>query len=165
MAWLRACVSAMVLLLVATAPAQEFRALWADTFHAGLRNSNEVAQLVSEARAGHCNAVIVEVRKRGDAYYNSNYEPKATDISPSNYDPLADLITRAHSGGPRLEVHAWITTYLIWNNQTDPPPQANHPYRLHPEWLSQNSQNSGWLGVSLRTGVMKPWVVRAKAQK
>src|SRR5687767_12269989 len=114
----------------------EFRALWVDTFHAALRNSSEVTQLVNEARTNNFNAVIVEVRKRGDAYYNSLFEPKATDVSPQSFDPLADLISKAHNGGRRIEVHAWITTYLA--SQSTPPTQTNHPFNLHPEWLSQD---------------------------
>ena len=136
---IRLCLMAIALLLATVASAQqppEFRALWADTFHAALRNSNEVSQLVNEARANNFNAVIVEVRKRGDAYYNSLFEPKATDVSPQAFDPLADLINKAHTGGRRIEVHAWITTYLA--SQSAPPPQPNHPFNLHPEWVSRD---------------------------
>ena len=56
-----------VLLTVTVASArlqsQEFRALWADTFHPGLRTSAEVSQMVADARAGNFNALIVEVRR------------------------------------------------------------------------------------------------------
>lgn len=48
--------------------ADELRAFWVDTFHAAMRNTAEVSQLVSDARAGNFNAVIVEVRKRGAGY-------------------------------------------------------------------------------------------------
>src|SRR5437867_2740131 len=98
--------------IVFTARAQqppEFRALWADTFHAGMRTSAEVSALVNTARGSNFNAIIVEVRKRCDAYYNSTFEPKASDVSPQSFDPLADLIDKAHNGGRRVEVHAWIT--------------------------------------------------------
>ncbi len=115
----------------------EFRALWVDAFHAGFKSAAEVSQLVADTRAGHFNALIVEVRKRGDAYYNSRFEPKATDIA-AGYDPLADLITKAHTGAPRLEVHAWIVTYPIWNSST-PPSQPSHVFNLHPDWLMKNS--------------------------
>ena len=74
-------------------------------------------------RAGIFNAVIPEIRKRGDAYYLSNFEPEATDMVG---DSLAELITRAHStngGQQRIEVHAWIVTYNIWNNPTNRPPR------------------------------------------
>ena len=124
----------------------EFRALWADTFHAGMRNSSEVSTLVNTARSNNFNAIIVEVRKRGDAYYNGTIEPKASDVSPQSFDPLADLLTKAHTGGRRIEVHAWITTYLAWNSQVTPPTQTNHPYLTHPEWLSVDNTGTNWDG-------------------
>jgi uncharacterized lipoprotein YddW (UPF0748 family) len=134
--------------LVCSGLAQEFRALWADTFHAGLRNSSETTALIAAARAANCNAVVVEIRKRGDAYYRNGLEPVATDVA-AGFDPLADLITRGHdtSGGEqRIEVHAWFVTYNIWNNQTTPPSQPTHPYNLHPEWLSRNNLGATWDG-------------------
>ncbi|MES2706678.1 MAG: family 10 glycosylhydrolase [Verrucomicrobiota bacterium] len=121
------------------ARAQEFRALWADTFHGAMRTGAEVTALVNAARAGNCNAVVVEVRKRGDAYYRNGLEPVATDVA-AGFDPLADLVVKAHntSGGKaRIEVHAWMVTYNIWGSQNTAPPQASHPYNLHPDWLSE----------------------------
>ena len=126
------------------ASAQEMRALWVDTFNAGMRNASEVSALVANARAGNFNAVFVEVRKRGDAYYNSQFEPKATDVSPQSFDPLADLIAKARTGGAPIEVHAWITTYLAWNRQATPPSQPTHPYNLHPDWLSRDDTGETW---------------------
>lgn len=147
----RACAGlagAFVGLFASAAAAQqpEFRALWADTFHPALRNSNDVTALVNTARNNNFNAVIVEVRKRGDAYYNSTIEPKASDVSPQSFDPLADLLAKAHTGGRRIEVHAWITTYLAWNNDGAPPTQTNHPYLTHPEWLSVDNTGTNWDG-------------------
>ena len=121
--------------------------MWADTFHAGLRNSTETAALIAAARAANCNAVVVEVRKRGDAYYRNGLEPVATDVV-AGFDPLADLISRGHTGSPRVEVHAWLVTYNIWNNQTTPPAQPTHPYNLHPDWLTQNSTGTTWVGAA-----------------
>jgi uncharacterized lipoprotein YddW (UPF0748 family) len=127
----------------------EWRGWWADTFHAALRTPAEVAELVTAARAGKFNALFVEVRKRGDAYYESRFEPKASDVQ-AGFDPLAALITLAHAtnAGPRLEVHAWIVTYNIWNRQLTPPPQPNHPYRLHPDWLTQSFTGDSWDGAN-----------------
>ena len=95
--------------LLPSAPAQEFRGLWVDAFHPGFRSRSEVTRLIADARAGHFNALLVEIRKRGDAYYDSRYEPKAGEVSPPSFDPLADLIAQAHytNNGPRLEVHAF----------------------------------------------------------
>ena len=80
---------ALVLLLCAHAPcADELRGLWVDAFHDGIKTPAQTAQLVADARAGNFNALFVQVRKRGDAYYQSTLEPKATDISPAGYDPM-----------------------------------------------------------------------------
>ncbi len=130
--------------------APEFRALWVDTFHAAMRNSNEVSALVNTARGSNFNAIIVEVRKRGDAYYNSTLEPKASDVSPQTFDPLADLIDKAHHGGRRIEVHAWMTTYLAWNSQSVLPTQTNHPFLLHSNWLSLNNAGTNWDGANFQ---------------
>lgn len=121
----------------ACAQTTEYRALWVDAFNAGFKSTNEVRTLVAEARAGRFNTLMVEVRKRGDAYYDSRFEPRAADI-PSGFDPLACLIAEAHQGTPRLEVHAWIVTYPIWNRATSSPAQLNHPFNLHPDWLGRN---------------------------
>ena len=119
--------------------------MWADTFHAGLRNNTETTALIAAARAANCNAVVVEVRKRGDAYYRNGLEPTATDVA-AGFDPLADLISRGHTGTPRVEVHAWIVTYNIWNSENTPPSQSTHPYNLHPDWLTKNSAGATWVG-------------------
>ncbi|MBK9138379.1 MAG: family 10 glycosylhydrolase [Verrucomicrobia bacterium] len=149
--WLRSCLAACLLAVSAQSQpdAPELRGWWADTFHAALRTPGEVNELVANARAGNFNAVFVEVRKRGDAYYESRYEPKATDVQ-AGFDPLAHLIARAHdtNAGPRLEVHAWIVAYNIWNRSSTLPPQPNHPFRLHPDWLTESFTGEQWDGAN-----------------
>lgn len=126
----------------------EFRGLWVDSFHAGFRNAKEVDQLIRDARAGNFNALLVEVRRRGDALYNSHLEPKASDVSPPDFDPLADLLSQAHdtNAGPRLEIHAWIVTYPVWDRHTTAPASTNHPYVLHPDWLTRDNDGATWDG-------------------
>jgi uncharacterized lipoprotein YddW (UPF0748 family) len=138
----------------ALASTNEFRAFWCDAFGAGFKSAAEVTTFINNIRAAKANAIVPEIRKRGDAYYNgSSYEPKATDVSPSSFDPLADLITKAHdtSGGKqRIEVHAWIVSYKIWGSQFTPPAASTppHPYNAHPDWLTQDSNGATWDGVS-----------------
>jgi uncharacterized lipoprotein YddW (UPF0748 family) len=135
-----------------TSETPEFRGLWADAFHAGFKSSNEVRQLITDARAGHFNALLVEVRKRGDAYYESRFEPWASDIrpAPGAWDPLAQLVAEAHdtNAGPYVEVHAWIVTYNIWNQPGVWPPQPDHPFRRHPDWLTQSDTGATWDGYN-----------------
>lgn len=140
--------------LAVTAQTPEWRAFWVDAFGAGFKSSSEVTTLINNTRAANANAILPEVRKRGDAYYNGSiYEPKATDISPASFDPLADLIAKAHdtSGGKqRVEVHAWIVSYKIWGSQNSTPPASTppHPYTAHPEWLTQDINGATWDGSS-----------------
>ena len=140
----------VAILALADVTAQEFRGLWVDSFHPGLRNRREIRQLVADARAGNFNALIVEVRRRGDAFYNSRYEPKATDITPPDFDPLAELIALAHltNSGPPLQVHAWIVAYNIWDDRRTLPTQANHPYRQHRDWVTRTDRGVMWDGAS-----------------
>src|SRR5688572_1025536 len=140
----------------------EFRAFWAHAFSTTFDNAANVSALIDNIRAAKANAVIPEVRKRGDAYYNSLFEPRAPSIAPG-YDPLADMIAKAHdtsNGKQRLEVHAWIVSYKIWGNQTNPPSATNHPYNLHPEWLTRDNTGATWDGTSYTFDPSHPDVQR-----
>ena len=155
---------AALLLLVGTAPGgvllpyhdayslvsgeDELRGLWVDAFNNGIKTPAQTSQLVADARVGNFNALFVQVRKRGDAYYESTLEPKAADVSPQSYDPLADLIAQAHAGPEPLQVHAWIVAYNIWGSQTTTPPQPTHPFTLHPDWLTKNTSGAQWDGAN-----------------
>lgn len=112
--------------------AGEFRGLYVDAFHPGFKTPEQVTQLVTAARAANLNALIVQVRKRGDAYYTSAIEPKASDIS-ATCDPLAEIVRQAHAEG--IEVHAWLSVYevAVDNKWFQAAPDAAH--RAHPEWL------------------------------
>jgi len=128
----------------------EFRGMWVNAWNVGLQNGSQVTTLVDQLRAGHFNAVIPQVRRRGDALYHSNFEPHATGTSPADFDALGDLIAKAHNtnAGPYLEVHAWLVTYHIWSGATNAstPPQPDHPLRLHPDWLLQDDTGEVFIG-------------------
>lgn len=68
------------------------------------------------------NAVIVQVRPFGDAFYPSKYFPWSKYVSGTQgknpgYDPLAYMVKAAHERG--LEFHAWINPYRITSSGTD----------------------------------------------
>ena len=120
--------------------APQFRALWVDAFHDGMKSPAQVEKLVADAHRGNLNALIVQVRKRGDAYFNQSDEPRATDIQgPREFDPLAYLIQLAHDSTPRIEVHAWLNTFFVGDTS---PVFANHRSR----WgnLSNTGTKSGF---------------------
>lgn len=112
------------------APAEEFRAFWVDAFHAGIRTPQEAAQLVADAKRANMNALIVQVRRRGDAFYRHSFEPPAEDPAyDPNFDALAHIIELAHREG--LEVHAWVNAMPVWRPSVPPPAAANHVFNLH----------------------------------
>ena len=132
------------LLAGGTGHAQELRGFWVDTWHAALRTRAEVDVLIQAAKTAKANALFVEVRKRGDAYYLSHYEPLASDVA-SGFDPLAYLIQRARSETPPLEVHAWLVMMPIWSSTT-PPANPLHPYNRFPQWLTLNDSGATYDG-------------------
>jgi uncharacterized lipoprotein YddW (UPF0748 family) len=140
--FLRPLVAALLLTSAgfAQANADEFRGLWVDAWGPDLWSSSGVSTVISNARAGHFNAVVCQVRRRADSLYRiTPYEPVCTDVAPG-YDPLADLIAQGHdtSGGKqRLEVHAWLVTYHAWGGTNAAP--VGHPYLVHPDWLMLDS--------------------------
>ena len=58
----------------------ELRAVWVDAFHDGFKTPAQVDQLVAWARAANLNALFVQVRRRGDAYYAKSLEPRSEDL-------------------------------------------------------------------------------------
>ena len=124
----------------------EFRGVWVDAWGAGFLDASQVTKLIADCRAYHFNAVVVQMRRRGDAFYVPqwpNTEPRTTAISPS-FDALQEIITKAHTGTPRIEVHCWVTTQLIWSSTT-PPSQSAHVFNAHPEYLTRSSTGTNYL--------------------
>ncbi len=145
--------SADLVFTTASAPKPEYRAFWVDSWGDGFLSPSQVTALVNTAKAHRYNVIVPEVRKAGDAYYDSAYEPRATNISqPAPWDPLQDLITKAHAEG--IEVHAWIVTYRIWRPAWSPPP-SSHLWAQHPEWamMSTSGENNDGSSYYLDPGI------------
>ena len=115
---------------------EQFRAVWADAFHEGMKSTTQIDNMVSRLVAGHYNAVVVQVMPFHDrgashgAYWNSTIVPKASDIS-GGIDSLAYLCTKAHSSG--IEVHCWLIPFRAC---TSWPPAGNATLTAHPEWVA-----------------------------
>lgn len=114
-------------------PATEVRALW--VVRNTLTSSEKIQKMVESAASAGFNTLIVQVRGRGDAYYQSRWEPRAIELKdqPMDFDPLALTIAEAHRHG--LKVHAWLNTYLLANLDALPD-NPDHVYNSHPEWLA-----------------------------
>ncbi|MCX7919984.1 MAG: family 10 glycosylhydrolase [bacterium] len=111
-------------------------------------NWTEVSTLVNTARTYHFNAIVPEVRKVGDAYYTSLYEPRANNPAVNDPDPTFDalsaMIKLAHdtSGGKKyIEVHAWLVANRIWKGSLSGAP-AGHILLTHPEYMMYDSSGA-----------------------
>lgn len=114
----------------------ELRAFWADGFNEGYKTAGQIDTLLQRLHDAHCNAVFAQIRKGGDAYYASHYEPWASDDA-EHFDALACLIDKAHKMQPRIAVHAWINTCAVGTGTKHP---GFHIAQLHPEWMSANAR-------------------------
>ncbi len=113
----------------ATLPPQtaEFRAFWVDAFNPGFKTPQEVTKLIADAQRANANAIVAQVRRRGDAFYTSAIEPRTLDPNvPAGFDPLQDLIDKAHAAG--IEVHAWMVTLPVVSGTKLP---AGHVWQQH----------------------------------
>jgi len=123
--------------LSAPVGAAELRGLWVDAWHPGFKSPVETSAMVSKARECKFNALFVQARKRGDVYYNSSIEPMAKDV-PLGYDPLADVVAKAHAAG--LQVHAWISVYEVYHDTKWTSSDPRQVHIRHPEWLMKDDR-------------------------
>ncbi len=117
------------LMLVLPVCGQQYRAFWADAFHAGYKNAAQIDQMVDDVATAKGNAILMEVRNRGGSYFLKSIEPAVEDAdwSPS-FDALQYLIDRAHARG--IEVHAWYPVTPLWP-LARAPLDPKHAWNLH----------------------------------
>jgi uncharacterized lipoprotein YddW (UPF0748 family) len=110
----------------------EVRALWVQ--RTSVTSPEAIAQMVEEARAAGFNTLLVQVRGRGDAFFNGGIEPRTAALAgqPTSFDPLAVVLMSARRAG--LRVHAWLNINLV-ASATELPASQQHIIYKHPEWL------------------------------
>ncbi len=128
----------------------EFRGVWIATVvnidwpsKRGLSNEDqkrEFIALLDLHQKNGMNAIIMQVRPAGDAFYPSNLEPWSEylmgqqGLPPSPfYDPLSFMIAETHKRG--MEFHAWINPYRAVFNTQKSSVAPNHLTKTHPEWF------------------------------
>ncbi|MGB9620383.1 MAG: glycoside hydrolase family 10 protein, partial [Armatimonadota bacterium] len=104
----------------------------------GFFTAQEVDSTVAAAKKAKLNALFIQVRKNGDAYYRSETEPRGSGVA-ADFDPLAAVIEKAHAAG--IEVHAWVNTVRMWASKT-PPTDPKHVVNRHPEWINKDVNGS-----------------------
>jgi uncharacterized lipoprotein YddW (UPF0748 family) len=111
---------------------EEVRGLW--VLRSSITSPEKIHALVRTATEGGYNTLMVQVRGRGDAYFEGGTEPRADELAaqPSTFDPLGTTLAAAHAAG--LKVHAWFNVNLV-SSATTLPRSRDHIVAKHPGWL------------------------------
>ncbi len=128
--------------------ATDFRGAWISTvysadFPSTINNATaqkaEFSEKLDALQDIGMNAVIVQVRPKSDAFYDSDINPWSSVLTGEQgkypgYDPMEYMIEEAHNRG--MEFHAWLNPYRITTSGTDLADlSADHPALEHPEWV------------------------------
>jgi uncharacterized lipoprotein YddW (UPF0748 family) len=123
---------------------REVRALWISRFDLGSppMKRARLEQLINRAADAGFNAILLQVRATGDAYYKPGVEPWSYRLTSSRvsdlgrdpgWDPLAVAVEVAHQRG--IELHAYLNAFTTWECAAlgaggGAPPHTNpeHPY-------------------------------------
>ncbi|MBZ0234405.1 MAG: family 10 glycosylhydrolase [Deltaproteobacteria bacterium] len=127
----------------AAEPAGEVRGVWITRFAYSTRAGLEA--IIDRAAAANMNAVFIQIRGEGDAYYRSTHEPWAKRLTgvlgrDPGWDPLQVAIDRGRMHG--MEVHAYFNVLSAWPASqplTAAEGAVQHPLYAHPEWLAVDS--------------------------
>jgi len=128
----------------------EFRAVWVATVDnidwpssknlSVAEQKAEFIKLLDMHQQNGMNAVVVQIRPAGDAFYPSSLEPWSEFLTGKQgkapvpyYDPLEFMIQETHIRG--LEFHAWMNPYRAVFNMKTSSVAPTHLTRLHPEWF------------------------------
>ncbi|SDD25897.1 Uncharacterized lipoprotein YddW, UPF0748 family [Algoriphagus faecimaris] len=129
---------------------REFRGVWIATVvnidwpEAGTdpwpKQKSDFIALLDHYKKLNFNAVIVQVRTAGDAFYPSRYAPwsryltgKEGKAPNTTENPLTWMIKQAHDRG--LEFHAWLNPYRATFDDKTNLLSSEHDFNLHRDWM------------------------------
>jgi uncharacterized lipoprotein YddW (UPF0748 family) len=112
---------------------EEMRGVW--VVRTALTSPQAVDAAVDEASRAGANALFIQVRGRGDAFYDSGLVERSELLArqPAGFDPFARMIEKARARG--LSVHAWFNVLLVANFSQRLSPA--HVLSQHPDWAMQ----------------------------
>ena len=116
---------------LASDPFGDFRGMWISRFEYNEDSPSNITSIINNAADMGITDVIWQVRGKADAYYNSNFEPKAEELTSST-DPLQVALNAAHSRG--IKLHAWLNTMPIWRDSTQPSDSSHIFFNSNPSF-------------------------------
>ncbi len=131
------------------------RALWVTRFD--YTTPADVRSIVKNVAAAGFTDVFFQIRGNATAFYKSELEPWAYELSGTQvemlgsdpgWDPLQLALDTARPHG--LRVHAYMNVLPGWKGLKDPPLAAGQLWTAHPDWFMVDSlgqkmlPTSGW---------------------
>jgi uncharacterized lipoprotein YddW (UPF0748 family) len=146
---------------------REFRGVWVTTLfnldwptQPGLRveqQQRELIEILDHLKELNFNALMLQIRPAGDAFYESELEPWSHWLTGQQgqapdplYDPLEFAIAECHKRS--IELHAWFNPYRAEKHlQSEEPVVAVAPHMrvLHPESVYQYGSDQ-WMDPGAR---------------
>ena len=134
----------------ATNPKNEFRAVWIASVEnidwpknrtdSVEKEKADFIEILDTYKKLNYNAVIVQIRSVGDAFYPSDLAPwsryltgKEGQAPKPYFDPLKWMIAEAHARG--FEFHAWLNPYRATMDMKTEILSPNHDFFKHPDWM------------------------------
>ncbi|QDH78293.1 family 10 glycosylhydrolase [Echinicola soli] len=132
------------------APEREMRGVWiatvanidwpsssTDSFE---QQQRDFIQILDFYKQRNFNAVFVQIRAAGDAFYPSKLAPWSRYLTGKEgkepatvIDPLKWMVQAVHERG--MEFHAWLNPYRASFNLNVDELSPSHDYYRHPEWM------------------------------
>ena len=104
------------------------------------KQKEEFTSLLDYYKRLNFNAVIVQIRTSGDAFYPSNFAPWSKYLTgnqgkapTTQENPLTWMIKEAHNRG--LEFHAWLNPYRATMNLETHELSPDHDFFKHRNWM------------------------------
>ncbi|GAB1366836.1 hypothetical protein MASR1M36_17070 [Candidatus Cloacimonadaceae bacterium] len=127
----------------------EIRSVWVLPWD--ISSEKAVSEVVEKAVENNQNELLVEVRYRADALFDTsrgaylypNPEPRSYTIKEPGFDPLQSILQKAHTAG--LQVQAWVIVFNatpLDNSLL----QQNYLYKNHRDWFTTTQNGSRFSG-------------------
>ena len=135
---------------LATNPKNEFRAVWIATVvnidwpktstDNVAKQKADYIEILDAYKKLNYNAVIVQIRSVGDAFYPTELAPwsrfltgKEGQAPKPYFDTLAWMIAETHARG--FEFHAWMNPYRATMDYNTSLLSPQHDFFKHPDWM------------------------------
>ena len=129
---------------------REFRAVWVASYHnidwpskRGLSSEeqqNEFVQIAKQQKDNGMNALVVQIRPCGDAFYQSEFSQWSEWLTGTQgnppapyYDPLSFMVEETHQRN--MEFHAWMNPFRAISHDRFSSVSPKHITHQKPEWF------------------------------